>query len=121
MNECLLRMILWQYNYYEFDINSISSNDDIGRFINSYKNDEIYIADSEFGYNVDYTGTTIFKPSELKIIKHITNLDTENSITLYRYFDNVEEVEDYFLSNTFDDHLQPSFDEHLLDKLTSYV
>ncbi|MBM6202862.1 hypothetical protein H6K86_12065 [Staphylococcus epidermidis] len=40
----------------------------------------------------------------------------------YEFFDYSiyieDEVKTYFASNNFDDHLQPSFDKEILDKLT---
>lgn len=119
MNDSILRNLLWTYYYYEFFDYSIYIEDEIQYFMNEYEEDEVYICDSDFGYNYDYTGSTRFIPSELKLEKRITNLDTGNTIKLYKRFYSIDDVKSYFTSSTFDDHLQPSFDEEILDELTT--
>ncbi|HDJ2913321.1 TPA: hypothetical protein PP865_002499 [Staphylococcus aureus] len=121
MNQCALRKVLWNYLYSEFNIFEATENDmeyELSKFIDEYKKDEVYIANSDFGNHFCYTGCTIFLPSKLKLIKRIFNFNTMKSVTLYKQFNSISEVENYFLMTSFDAHLQPDFDEDILDSLT---
>lgn len=112
-----LKAILWRYLVNEFD--EAASEEYEKQFNHEFQYNQVSIAESTFGNEVIFDGTTTFIPESLKITKSILNLETEKSFVETIHFKNLNEVENYFEAATFDEHLAPSFDETLLIALTN--
>ncbi|WP_199195498.1 hypothetical protein [Staphylococcus simulans] len=119
MNNNQLKAILWQYIEEEFDFDETTIKEDKKIFNEEFEDNQVSIAESTFGNEVTFDGTTTFIPDSLKIIKSILRYDTYKSFVEIIHFKDVNEVKNYFEHSTFDDHLSPLIDEVQLIELTN--
>lgn len=123
MRECNLRESIWYFILNEY----LESNDEripifIEDFIEEFNNDLVNIAESTFeslNKNYEYDSKVVFVPSENKLIKYIYNLDTCIELKEIITFNSIEETDFYFGNASFDDILQPCFDDEILDYMTT--
>ncbi|WP_353420027.1 hypothetical protein PYH66_13425 (plasmid) [Staphylococcus delphini] len=114
-----LKAIIWRYLVNEFDFDETTSEEYEKLFNHEFKYNQVSIAESTFGNEVTFDGTTTFIPDSLKIIKSILRYDTYKSFVEIIHFKDVNEVKNYFEHATFDDHLSPLIDEVQLIDLTN--
>ncbi len=112
------RSIVWEFLYQEFYQNN--THDElilrIEDFISMTCKDEIYLAESEFGNNDTYIGTTKYIPSKNKIFKQIHAYDYDGTFEESIMFKSTEELQAYFYQSSFDTLLEPEIDEVVLNK-----
>lgn len=89
-----LKAIWWSYLVNEFD--EATSEEYEQKLNHEFKYNQVSIAESTFGNEVTFDGTTTFIPESLKITKSILNIETERSFVETIHFKNLNEVENYF-------------------------
>ncbi|EZR66279.1 hypothetical protein W772_02488 [Staphylococcus aureus VET1048S] len=100
-----LKAILWRYLVNEFEFDEAASEEYEKQFNHEFQYNQVSIAESTFGNEVTFDGTTTFIPESLKITKSILNIETEKSFVETIHFKNLNEVKNYFEAAIFDEHL----------------
>lgn len=96
---------------YGYDMDEFELKEDL---IKNLKSDCVPIAASDFGETTDFSGETVYIPSQNAIFKNVYSIEFEESFQEKLHFKNLEAFQTYLYRETFDGLLAPEIDEEVL-------
>lgn len=103
---------------YGYDMEEFELKEDL---IKNLKLDHVPIAASEFGEITEFSGETVYIPSQNVIYKGIYSVEYEKSFKEKLYFKDIESFQEYLYGESFDSLLAPEIEEKELIKIVKSV